>query len=179
MLDSRPESVLTASPSSSSLVLLSSDIGPDIPSPLVSKGLMLGGKTGAILIHIEVIHNELFFIKFWAFSHCLNKSSQLSWKMCINFQMRKQPQWGQVNSPGICSYQGLIRVQIHCILVFLKMEPEPQAEERTFGIGRQMVPQQCFEPPFCPYPREKRKGYPQGVKKGYWGQGWWIPRPLV
>ena len=59
VLDSRPESVLTASLSSSSLVLLSSDIGPDIPSPLVSKGLMLGGKTGAILIHVEVIHNEL------------------------------------------------------------------------------------------------------------------------
>ena len=59
VLDSRPESVLTASLSSSSLVLLSSDLGPDIPSPLVSKGLMLGGKTGAILIHVEVIHNEL------------------------------------------------------------------------------------------------------------------------
>lgn len=52
------ETVLTESLSSSSLILLSSDIGPDIPSPLFSKGLMLRGKTGVILIHVEVTQNE-------------------------------------------------------------------------------------------------------------------------
>lgn len=49
-----------------------------------------------------------------------------------------------MTSPGTCSCQEPTRVQIHHILVFLKMEPEPQTEEGSLGIGRQVMPQQCL-----------------------------------